>query len=268
MASGSFKSSTTSNGKYMSIEWRSTANASTRTSTFTAKMVFHGSIQGNALEGSNFTVNGTRYSIEGWWDSYVSGNPLTFKEVTITVNHDSNGNASVPVSAYILYNSASWSDLSASGTAVLDNIGTAVKVPTAPTSCTASGKYEVGEKITVNWSGATGAISAYQIQYCQYDMKTGWGSWSNIVEGAVGTTAINNITSVGAFKTKIKYRIRAVNSSGNSAWSPESNIIEHYGIKLWNDNNFKWGNIKVWNGSAWVQGHLLAWSGSEWVTTK
>ena len=268
MANGVFKSSTTSNGKYMSIEWRSTANASTRTSTFTAKMVFHGSIQGNALEGSNFTVNGTRYSIEGWWDSYASGNPLTFKEVTITVNHDSNGNASVPVSAYILYNSASWSDLSASGTAVLDNIGTSVKVPTAPTSCTASGKYEVGEKITVNWSGATGAISAYQIQYCQYDMKTGWGSWYNIVEGAVGTTAINNITSVGAFKTKVKYRVRAVNSSGNSAWSPESNIIEHYGIKLWNDNNFKWGNIKVWNGSAWVQGHLLAWSGSEWVTTK
>ena len=50
MASGVFKSSTTSNGKYMSIEWRSTANASTRTSTFTAKMVFHGSIQGNALD--------------------------------------------------------------------------------------------------------------------------------------------------------------------------------------------------------------------------
>ena len=82
------------------------------------------------------------------------------------------------------------------------------------------------------------------------------------------TTAIHNITSVGTFRTKVKYRVRAVNSAGNSAWSPESNIIEHYGIKLWNDNNFKWGNIKVWNGSAWVQGHLLAWSGSEWVTTK
>lgn len=193
----------------------------------------------------------------------LTSTPRLLHESTHTINHNSDGTKSVYIQAYITHDrfSSSWQGW----TYTLNPIKV---IPTAPTSCTASGKYEVGEKITVNWSGATGAISAYQIQYCQYDMKTGWGAWYNIVEGAVGTTAINNITSVGAFKTKVKYRVRAVNSSGNSAWSPESNIIEHYGIKLWNDNNFKWGNIKVWNGSAWVQGHLLAWSGSEWITTK
>ena len=189
MASGIFKSSTTSNGKYMSIEWSSTANASTRTSTFTAKMVFHGSIQGNALEGSNFTVNGTRYSIEGWWDSYVSGNPLTFKEVTITVQHDSNGNAQVPVSAYILYNSASWSDLSASGTAVLDNIGTAVKVPSAPTNVTLTGTFDNGYTTKGTWNAVSGA-TAYEVQrrfWTKYDDR--YTDYGNVASN-LGTNSI------------------------------------------------------------------------------
>ena len=264
MASGSFKSSTTSNGKYMSIEWRSTANASTRTSTFTAKMVFHGSIQGNALEGSNFTVNGTRYSIEGWWDSYASGNPLTFKEVTITVNHDSNGNASVPVSAYILYNSASWSDLSASGTAVLDNIGTSVKVPSAPTNVTLTGTFDNRYTTKGTWNAVSGA-TAYEVQrrfWTKYDNR--YTDYGNVASN-LGTNSIT--ISHSAVKDHCQQiRVRAKNSAGVSAWV-ESNWVWHQGLKVYNGSSFIVPTIKVWTGSSWKQGYISYYNGSGWETT-
>ena len=263
MASGVFKSSTTSNGKYMSIEWRSTANASTRTSTFTAKMVFHGSIQGNALEGSNFTVNGTRYSIEGWWDSYVSGNPLTFKEVTITVNHDSNGNASVPVSAYILYNSASWSDLSASGTAVLDNIGPSVTKPTvAPSVLTITGEYKKNGTTALNFSGVPGATQ-YKIYHKRLNIDKTETQWYYTTTVSGSPVDISH----GYCGLAIKFGVSGINSAGEGPMK-ESEWIYHRGARSYNNSNFNnYCYIKRWNGSKWEYCLTRIYDGSEWTNT-
>ena len=263
MASGSFKSSTTSNGKYMSIEWRSTANASTRTSTFTAKMVFHGSIQGNALEGSNFTVNGTRYSIEGWWDSYVSGNPLTFKEVTITVQHDSNGNASVPVSAYILYNSASWSDLSASGTAVLDNIGSSETKPTvAPSVLTITGEYKNHGTTTLIFSGVAGATQ-YKIYHKRLNIDKTETQWYYTTTVSGSPVDIGH----GYCGLAIKFGISGINSAGEGPMK-ESEWIYHRGARSYNNSNFNnYCYIKRWDGSKWEYCLTRIYDGSEWTNT-
>ena len=263
MASGIFKSSTTSNGKYMSIEWSSTANASTRTSTFTAKMVFHGSIQGNALEGSNFTVNGTRYSIEGWWDSYASGNPLTFKEVTITINHDSNGNASVPVSAYILYNSASWSDLSASGTAVLDNIGSSVTKPTvAPSVLTITGAYKNHGTTALIFSGVAGATQ-YKIYHKRLNIDKTETQWYYTTTVSGSPVSISH----GYCGLAIKFGISGINSAGEGPMK-ESEWIYHRGARFYNNSNFNnYCYIKRWNGSKWEHCLTRIYDGSEWTNT-
>ena len=263
MASGVFKSSTTSNGKYMSIEWRSTANASKRTSTFTAKMVFHGSIQGNALEGSNFTVNGTRYSIEGWWDSYVSGNPLTFKEVTITVQHDSNGNASVPVSAYILYNSASWSDLSASGTAVLDNIGSSETKPTvAPSTLRVIGEYKKNGTTALIFSGVAGATQ-YKIYHKRLNIDKTETQWYYTTTVSGSPVSISH----GYCGLAIKFGISGINSAGEGPMK-ESEWIYHRGARFYNNSNFNnYCYIKRWDGSKWEYCLTRIYDGSEWTNT-
>lgn len=263
MANGVFKSSTTSNGKYMSIEWRSTANASTRTSTFTAKMVFHGSIQGNALEGSNFTVNGTRYSIEGWWDSYASGNPLTFKEVTITVNHDSNGNAQVPVSAYILYNSASWSDLSASGTAVLDNIGSSETKPTvAPSVFIITGEYARAGYTAFNFSGVPGA-TRYNIYHKVLYLNKTESAWHFTKSVTGAPTTVGH----GPCELAIKFAIAGANNAGEGP-RKESDWIYHSGAKFYKDSTFKnYARVRRWNGSKWDYCYTRVYNGSEWINS-
>lgn len=141
--------------------------------------------------------------------------------------------------------------------------------PNAPTSCSASGKYEPGQKISVTWSGASGTITSYEVQYIQYDYGTGaWTSWGNTAEQPGTSTSIqHNIISVGLNRDRIRYRVRALNGSNASGWSPESNDIFHYGVKVYN-NGFNWGEIRVYQNNTWCRGRVKIFDGNTWTNAK
>ena len=135
-------------------------------------------------------------------------------------------------------------------------------VPSAPTWCTASGKYEVGE--------ATGTITGYEVQYIQYDYGTGsWTSWGNVAEQPSGTNTSTEQTiySVGLNRDRVRYRVKAKNSGGSSSWSPESNDIFHYGVKV-NKSGFKWGEIRIYKNGSWHRGRVKVYKNGAWTNSK
>ena len=138
--------------------------------------------------------------------------------------------------------------------------------PATPTNLTASGVYEVGESIKVSWSASSGATS-YEIQYDQYDTASGWVGWGTATGTYNGTSFSHPISSVGNNRTKLRYRVRAKNNIGNSAWSSNSNEVLRSGLKVWN-GSFTRGIVRVWNGSAWVIGRVRVWNGNTWVNAK
>lgn len=136
-----------------------------------------------------------------------------------------------------------------------------VAKPGAPTSISVSGKYEPGQKVSVSWSGATGTVSNYEVEYDQYLPGVGWKSWYSA--GTSTTTSLSHsIVSVGA--QKLRYRVRSKNSSGTSDWLECSTHIYHYGVKI-NSGGLTFGVIKVWTGSSWSPGIIKVWNGSSWV---
>ena len=143
-------------------------------------------------------------------------------------------------------------------------------VPSAPTWCTASGKYEVGEKIKISWGGATGTITGYEVQYIQYDYGTGsWTSWGNVAEQPSGTNTSTEQTiyAVGLNRDRVRYRVKAKNSGGSSSWSPESNDIFHYGVKV-NKSGFKWGEIRIYKNGSWHRGRVKVYKNGAWTNSK
>ena len=157
----------------------------------------------------------------------------------------------------------SQQQLNVSGEVTKTVYGTA---PTTPTNVTASGVYEAGEIVKVSWSASSGATS-YEVQYAQYDEVSGWLSWGGAANNVNETSFNHGISSVGANRTKIKYRVRAKNNIGYSSYSSESNEILRPSIKVYN-GSFVRGKVKVWNGSTWITAKIKVWNGSSWVNSK
>ena len=141
-----------------------------------------------------------------------------------------------------------------------------VVVPIAPTTCNASGRFEVGEKVRVTWNAVNGA-TGYDVQCSEWDSNGGWQGWSSVTDPQVGTSTNHSIGVVRDNRFRIRYRVRAKNSAGASAWSPESNVILHYGVKV-NQNGFIWSNVKIWTGQSWENGMTRVWDGKAWITAR
>ena len=184
----------------------------------------------------------------------------------VTLNTDSSGGSIPNIKLWSTSDTDSThyqQQLNISGEVTKTVYGTA---PSTPTNVTASGFYEAGENIKVSWSASSGATS-YEVQYCQFDEISGWLSWGEAANNVNGTSFNHGISSVGANRTKLKYRVRAKNNIGYSSYSSESNEISRTSIKIYNGSFVK-GTIKVWNGSSWVFGRVRVWNGSSWVNSK
>lgn len=132
-----------------------------------------------------------------------------------------------------------------------------------PTDVFISGKYEVGEQVSISWPAGTGPIEYYNVEYNAFTAEDGWLGWSSVGK----TETLNKIHSITSIKAeKIKYRVRARNSTSASSWKESADYIYHYGIKV-NNNGFSYGTLNVWNGTKWSPGRIKVWDGTKWVFT-
>lgn len=217
--SGSVKTSTYS-GVGLQLSWSATQSVANNQSTISWTLKsFGGNASNYYYKAGPVTVviNGTTVlSITDRFELYHSGGWSKSGSLKITHNNDGSKSFSVSISAAI-YTFAV--NCTGSDTFTLDKIA---RNPSAPTSCSASAgngsMAAVGETVTVNWSGASGVITSYDLQY-QID----GGSWA-------GNTNTTSTSYSGALSDSlksgqtIKYRVRAKNGSLASSWK-ESNAL-------------------------------------------
>ena len=135
------------------------------------------------------------------------------------------------------------------------------RTPSAPTSFSISAGYGnyvgLGDTVTLSWSGASGVITGYQIQYSRGN--SGWKDYKSVTSSATSGSTTDSFTSTdidvnGAGKA-VKYRIRAMNGSLASAWK-ESNTLTMMGGM----------DLKV--SGSWTQGSVWIKVNNEWKRAK
>lgn len=247
--SGSVKTSTYGS-MGLQLSWSATQSVANNQSTISWTLKSFGRESNFYYVSGPVTVviNGTTVlSITDRFNLYGNGN--WSKSGSLKINHNNDGTKSFSVSiSAAIYTYAV--NCTGSGTFTLDKIA---RTPSAPTSCTASAgngsMVAIGETITVNWSGASGVITGYELQY-QFD----GGSWSSGTS-TTKTSLTDSLKDTRKSGQVLKYRVRAMNGSLASSWK-ESNALTVSGAM----------DIKVSN--AWKTGTVWIKVNGEWKRAK
>lgn len=246
--SGSFKTSTY-NSMGLQLSWSATQNVAKNQSTISWTVKSFG-------QASNFYqmtaplrvyINGSL--VLNITDRFqLFGNGAWSRSGSITVGHGDDGSKKVEMSVEAAIYTYAIS-VTGSETFTLDKIA---RTPSAPTSVkinAGNGNYVgLGDSVTIEWSGASGVITGYDIQYSRGN--SGWKDYKSVSSSKTSGSTTDSFTSTdiavnGAGNT-VKYRVRAKNGSLASGWK-ESNALTISGAM----------DIKVsgaWKtGSVWIK---------------
>lgn len=166
MASGTINGSTSNQYIDAKIEWSSTTNTATNSSTVTAALYYRRNNAGYITYGTgtfSITINGAK-TTETKGLTIDEGSWVKVVEATTTVVHTLNGVKSITISASGSIPDTSLTSTNVSGTAVLDTIY-------RPSDITSALDRTLGEACSVTW---TPLSSSYT-----YKLNFSIGSWSH-----------------------------------------------------------------------------------------
>jgi hypothetical protein len=180
-----------------------------------------------------------------------SGSQTLFN-VTRTVTHNADGSKTVSATATVNTGGSSGT-IKETASKVLTKIARNPSAPTSFTITAGHGNYVgLGDKITMKWSGATGVITGYEIQYSRGN--SGWKSYSgfNNVTGTSLTDSftVTDINQTGAGKA-VKYRIRAKNGSLTSEWKESNTLYMSGELDLKVNGTWKTGTTWIKVNGTW-----------------
>lgn len=211
-------------GRYLQLKWTAKQSVANNTSTVSWTL---SAVGGNAswykTGPVTCVINGTTvYSASSRVNMYTG----VIDSGTITINHNSNGTKSFAASVSAAVYSTSV-NCTGSATFTLDQIP---RTPTAPTACSitaGNGNYVgLGETVTIKWSGATGAITGYDIQYSRGD--SGWKDYKSVSSTATSGSTTDSFTSTAigtnGAGNAVQYRVRAKNGSLTSGWKTSNTL--------------------------------------------
>ena len=209
--SGTINGTPASNGNYLYIEWKETSiDTANNTSTVEATLKFYnpyGSYSSSACPWS-LTINGVTTS-----GSTAFSGSVTLGSGTTKVKHGSDDKKSITISASFDTQGTSTGVISASGTAVLSDIGT------KPT-CKQSLESKTATSITMKWS------SDSTIDHYWYSTDNG-STW----HGKDITGAKSGSYTITGLKANTTYKvITSVRKKGTSLWTNSSMLsVTTYG---------------------------------------
>lgn len=257
------------------FSWSATQDVAKNQSTIKWTLKSYGETSNFYYKAGNFRVDidGDKVYETGSSESdriYLYGNgATTVASGTKTITHNNDGSRSFGVYlAGAIYTYAR--NVDGATTFTLDKIA---RTPSAPTSVKISAGNEsyvgLGDTVDIDWSGASGVITGYDIQYSRGN--SGWKDYKSVSSNKTSGSTTDSFTSTdidvnGAGNT-VKYRVRAKNGSLASGWK-ESNALTISGAmdikvsgawktgSVWINVNGTWKRAKrVWinvNGS-WKQ---------------
>ena len=249
-------------GYTLRMSWEETAvNTSANTSTVkvTAKLIAASgyTITSTATKDIRITCNGVTQS--GTCKVGVSsGETKTLFAATFTVPHNDDGTKTVAISCrldieitisgiYVTY-------VQGSGNAVLTAIARNPSAPTAFAITAGFGNYVgLGDTVTLSWSGASGVITGYQLQYSRGN--SGWKDYKSISSTSTSGSTTDSFTAtdiaVNGAGNAVKYRVRAMNGTLASAWKESNTLYITGGMDLKVSNAWKTGSVWIKVSGTW-----------------
>lgn len=258
-SSGSFNTSSYSDSdvtRYLTFSWsiqsQSVANNST-TISWTLKGAGNPVNTWVKAGGFKVVIDGdTAYSTSTDTRINLYGN-TTIASGTKTIIHNADGTRNFTVSAQgaIYYYAV---NCKGSSTFALDKIARNPNAPTAFSITAGYGNYcGLGDTITLKWSGASGVITGYQIQYSRGN--SGWKDFKTITSSTTSGSTTDSFTStdinVNGAGCAVKYRIRAMNGSLASDWKEANVLYITGGMDLKVSSAWKTGSVWIKVGGTW-----------------
>lgn len=242
----------TSNDKvlYNITVTESNVNTANNTSDITVQVKFWRTNTGYETYGNGTvycTIDGTQYSQAVTSSQKITNSGIILFNKRVTIDHDSTGAKTVNIKAKINIPSVVTSDYQGFNV-TLTKISVAAN---APTSVVIPSTVAIGDTITIKWSGASGTITGYEIQWAKgyTNNPTNWTSWKKVnstaTSGSTTDTYSNTSGAVNGSGMYVKYRVRTLNGSIASGWK-ESNAMRITGGMDINVN----GSWK--QGSGWI----------------
>lgn len=238
-------------GRYLQLKWTAKQSVANNTSTVSWTLSAIGGNSSWYKTGPvTCKINGTTvYSSSSRVNMYTG----VIDSGTITINHNSDGTKSFSASiSAAIYTTST--NCTGSATFTLDAIP---RTPTAPTACSitaGNGNFVgLGETVTIKWSGATGAITGYDIQYSRGD--SGWKDYKSISSTATSGSTTDSFTSTAigtnGAGNAVQYRIRAKNGSLTSGWKTSNTLTISGAMDLKVGGSWETGTVWVKVGGAW-----------------
>lgn len=211
-------------GRYLRLAWTATQSVANNTSTIKWTLsAVGGNVKWYKTGPVTCIINGTTvYSSSSRVSMYTG----TISSGSLTISHNADGSKSfsVSVSAAIY---TSTVNCTGSGSFTLDKIP---RTPSAPTSCSitaGNGSFVgLGETVTISWSGASGVITGYDLQYSRGN--SGWSTFKSISSTATSGSTTDSFTSTAigtnGAGNAVQYRVRAKNGSLTSGWKASNTL--------------------------------------------
>jgi len=214
--------------------------------------VFIGTWTGTDADGDSVTlvITATTWTLTGGYLSFSTG-MYTYSGNTATIkDEDGNtlgtatlsGNTLTVTGSYIPYSPYTFTKGSSGGN---NGSGTNPSAPTAPTGLTTT--LLTSNSIRITWDAVSGATS-YEIWYCKLLSNDRTISFNESTAIMAGTSATNSYTHSNlASSTKYIYKVKAVNSSGTSAFGTVSSSGSSYQTTPWGGGSFTATGLQEYN---------------------
>lgn len=252
--SGSLKTSTYGSMGLVLL-WTATQDIAKNQSTVKWTLKSYGKESSFYYMAGNFNVvlNGkAAYSNSDRIKLYGNGaTTVATGSTVIAHNNDGTNSFTASVSAGI-YTVAP--NVSGSATFTLQKIP---RTPSAPTSVSITanqGSYVgLGDTVTIKWSGSSGVITGYDIQYSRGN--SGWKDYKSVSTSATSGSTTDSFTSTdinvnGAGKA-VKYRVRAKNGTLTSAWKESNTLTISGAMDLKVSGAWKTGSVWIKVNGTW-----------------
>lgn len=260
--------------KYNITVTESDVNTDKNTSKINVQVKFWRTNTGYETYGTgwvNVKIDGTEYSSTITTSQKITSSGIVLFNQSFTITHSADGSKTVNVKAEIDHTrvSSDWNGFDVTLTKI-------ARTPSAPTSFTISAGYGnyvgLGDEVTLSWSGASGVITGYEIQYSRGN--SGWKTWYSNYASSSGSGSIKDSftatdIAINGAGNAVKYRIAALNGSLKSAYKESNTLYISGGMDLKVSNAWKTGSVWINVNGTWKRAKRV-WIkvNNQWVSSK
>lgn len=239
--------------KYSITVTESNINTANNTSDVSVSIKFWRTNTGYTTSGNGTvycTINGTQYTQSVTNSQKITSSGIVLFSKKVTIPHNADGSKTIYVSAYISH--SQFSSSSQGFNVTLTQINTAPYAPTSFTITAGNGNYVgLGDTINLSWSGASGNITGYELQYSRGN--SGWNDWKTVTGTSTTDSFTDTNINVNGAGCAVKYRVRAMNGSYASDWKESNTLYISGGMDLKVNNAWQQGSVWIKVNGTWVR---------------